>query len=404
MQQLTALLSLLVLASADAWGAPPAQQPPGNVRHVTLGELVHGVLSAGDEEFFDLTVPLDGILVVRLSWDLQRGSAGLTVEDRSVAVWETPRGSPITLKLPVVAGRTYRFSVWDPTWDYGYVVPFVITTAIEPTPPSGCSYIISLTGDYEDLGDPSELDLTSGSARGHLWLIAPAGCPWNAVSSAPFISFQPNWSDGVGTGGVIFSVAPNLTSNARSATIRIADQVVTVRQGKGAPLVDFNRDGHFDLVWHNRVTGLFATWLMNGTRFSEGVRFSPSQVPDTNWEPVGGGDLDGDGHDDLVWQNKADGRVSAWLMNGLQKVDAELLSIPQVSDLNWRVRAVADANGDGRADIFWQHQTRGLVAVWLMNGFDVLDGSLIQAPAITDLGLAPRRRGRWRRSHSPLAT
>ena len=179
MRQLTALLSILVLASANAWGAPPAQQPPGNVRHVTLGELVHGVLSApGDEEFFDLTVPRDGILVVRLSWDLQRGSAGFTVEDRSVYAWETPRGSPITLKLPVVAGRTYRFSVWEPfPWEYGVVVvPFVITTAIEPTPPSGCSYTISLTGDYEDLGDPSELDLTSGSARGHLWLIAPAGC------------------------------------------------------------------------------------------------------------------------------------------------------------------------------------------------------------------------------------
>ena len=124
---------------------------------------------------------------------------------------------------------------------------------------------------------------------------------------------------------------------------------------------------------------------MNGTQLSEGMRFSPSQVPDTNWELVGSGNLNGDGHDDLVWQNKADGRVSAWLMDGMQKADAELLSIPQAVDLNWRVRAVTDANGDGRADIFWQHQTRGLVAVWLMNGFDVLDGRLIQAPAITDL-------------------
>jgi hypothetical protein len=30
----------------------------------------------------------------------------------------------------------------------------------------------------------------------------------------------------------------------------------------------------------------------------------------------------------------------------LQKADAELLSIPQVVDLNWRVRAVTDANGE----------------------------------------------------------
>ena len=361
------------------------------MRQISVGEEVNAVLNFGDEKLFDLTAPRDGILVVRLSFDPQEGWAGLTVENRRFFPYETPKAAPISVKLPVVAGRTYRIGVWDPTfWEFSApnvpLMPFVLTTAIEPTPPSGCNYSISLTGDFENLGDSSQFAFTSGGdpIQGvRLWLIAPAGCWWTAESSAPFVTFQRN--RGVGTGGFSFWVAPNFTARARTATVRIADQSIVVTQGRGVSIVDFNDDAHVDLVWHNRVTGLLSTWLMTGTDLSEGARLSPERVPDTDWEPVGSGDLNGDGHADLVWQNKADGRISAWLMEGLQKTDAALLSIPQVPDLNWRVRALTDADGDGRADIFWQHTTQGLVAVWLMNGFDVVDGSLIQAPKITDL-------------------
>ena len=245
-----------------------------------------------------------------------------------------------------------------------------------------CTYSISLTGDIGDLGDDSILSYVSSGGSSRVRLITSPECPWMAESSAAFLTLAA--TTGVGTRDVVFSVAPNFTARPRTARIRIADQSVTVTQGRGIPIVDFNRDGHFDFFWHNRADGRLSTWLMNRDQLFMGVLFTTSQVADTSWELVGSGDLNGDQHADLVWQNKIDGRISAWLMAGLQKIDAALLSIPQVPDLEWRIRAVTDADGDGRADIFWQHQTQGLVAVWRMNGFNVLDGSLIQAPMITD--------------------
>jgi hypothetical protein len=258
---------------------------------------------------------------------------------------------------------------------------FCLVAARAEAQPS-CTYTIILSGHIGDLGSDTVLSFFASGGRSQFRIEAPAGCPWTVESSASFLTTQP--TGGFGLTVVEFSVAPNFTSRSRHATVRVADQSFTVSQGRGMPIVDFNRDGFFDLLWHNRADGRIATWLMNGTQSFVGVSFTTSQVTDTNWELVGSGDLNADGHSDLVWQNKADGRISAWLMAGLQKYDAALLSIPQVSDLDWKVRAVADVNGDGRADIFWQHQTQGLVGVWLMNGFTVLDGSLVQAPVISD--------------------
>ena len=73
----------------------------------------------------------------------------------------------------------------------------------------------------------------------------------------------------------------------------------------------------------------------NGTRRT--ALLTPGQVPDTNWKAVGTGDLDGDGQFDIVWQNIADGRTSAWLMRGLNLIDGTLLSPSVVPDTNWQV-------------------------------------------------------------------
>ena len=40
-----------------------------------------------------------------------------------------------------------------------------------------------------------------------------------------------------------------------------------------------------------------------------------------------------------------------------------LVSVPPA----WKIEQISDTNGDGKADVVWQHAS-GSVAVWLMNG------------------------------------
>jgi hypothetical protein len=149
---------------------------------------------------------------------------------------------------------------------------------------------------------------------------------------------------------------------------------------------DLNADGRLDLLWQHQGDGRISAWLMNGLHLLEGALLSPSsQVSETTWKIAGTGDLDGDGHVDLVWQNIADGRVSAWLMTGLTRREGTLLSVPQVNDLQWRIRSVGDLDGDGRADLLWQHEGNGGIAVWWMNGLNVIEGTLLNPSQVTDL-------------------
>jgi hypothetical protein len=159
---------------------------------------------------------------------------------------------------------------------------------------------------------------------------------------------------------------------------------VTVLPANGSG-IDLNGDGRLDLLWHHQTDGRLSGWLMNGINLIDGTLLTPSSVPDTNWKVVGAGDLDADGHVDLVWQNIADGRVSAWLMTGLTLREGTLFSIPQVPDTQWRIRSVGDLNGDGKADLFWQHDGTGDISVWLMDGLTVIDGTLLTPSRVDDL-------------------
>jgi glucose/arabinose dehydrogenase len=131
---------------------------------------------------------------------------------------------------------------------------------------------------------------------------------------------------------------------------------------------DFDRDGWPDLAWQHQTSGAIAVWLMNGIRLRSAINFSPGSVADLNWRIVGTGDMNADGHMDLVWQHQANGSLATWLMNGTAMRSAILLSPAQVADTNWKIRAVADLNGDRRPDLVWHHQTSGLLSVWFMNG------------------------------------
>jgi hypothetical protein len=147
---------------------------------------------------------------------------------------------------------------------------------------------------------------------------------------------------------------------------------------------DFNADGKRDIVWHNVATGQASVWLMDGTRLMDGRLLTPDRVADTNWRIVGAGDFNGDRKTDLVWHNQATGDISVWYMNGTTLIDGVWVTPSRVADTNWKIRAIGDANGDGKPDLIWQHATSGKLSAWIMNGVTMVNGVLLSPDTVAD--------------------
>jgi hypothetical protein len=131
---------------------------------------------------------------------------------------------------------------------------------------------------------------------------------------------------------------------------------------------DIDGDGHADLIWQHRTGGWIAVWFMNGSQVLSTNYLSINRVADPDWEIVGAGDTNGDRVADIVWQHRTQGWLAVWYLNGTQVVGTQLLSIPRMPDPTWHIRGVGDSNGDGRADVLWQNDTSGFLGLWYLNG------------------------------------
>jgi len=146
----------------------------------------------------------------------------------------------------------------------------------------------------------------------------------------------------------------------------------------GAPLAD-QRPSVF---WFNGTTGQVETWHMNGNNVVD-TRLVNLLSTDPHWKIVGTGDLNGDGHPDLVWRHNTEGWLAYWLLVGNQVAATGLFSINRNADLNWTIKGVGDVNGDRYADLIWQH-TNGSIAVWTMQGPVVLTTQLFSIATTGD--------------------
>ena len=85
--------------------------------------------------------------------------------------------------------------------------------------------------------------------------------------------------------------------------------------------------------------------------------------PGADWQIKAAADFNGDGKADILWQND-DGTPAIWLMDGTNGIGSAVLGNPGA---DWHIKAAADFNGDGKADILWQNDD-GTPAIWLMDG------------------------------------
>ena len=281
--------------------------------------------------------------------------------------------------------------------------------------------------------NPNVTSFSSAGGTGTIQVTAPPGCTWSVSDIGSGVALISN-AQISGSGTVQFRVPAYQADADRETTLAVAGQTVRLSLRAAAPTDgDINGDGAADLLWQH-ADGRMSAWFMNGTTLKAGVQFGPAPLVDTRWRIAASGDFDGDGgrdvifqHDtsgsiaawlmsgttllagvdiaqvpetawkirgsadmdrdgwpDLVWQHEGDGRLSVWLMQGTTLREGRLIEMPLVPDHDWRIVAIADMNGDAAPDLVWQNGANGLLATWLMNGLNYVDGVLLSPSSVDD--------------------
>lgn len=138
---------------------------------------------------------------------------------------------------------------------------------------------------------------------------------------------------------------------------------------------DLDADGREDLVWRN-ASGVVQAWMMDGLTIRASGAVANVGAVSAAWQVVAVADIDGDGRADIVWENADASTVHAWLMNGAERRSGG--SITNALGREWTVMTMADLNGDGRRDIVWRNARTGDVNAWLMNGLQKSDGGFVR--------------------------
>jgi hypothetical protein len=144
-----------------------------------------------------------------------------------------------------------------------------------------------------------------------------------------------------------------------------------------AGTADIDGDGRTDLFLQSD-TGLLGAWLFDGSTLRAGITLTPGQVGDPNWQIRAVGDLNHDGHPDLIWQYAPTGQVAFWLMNGTSAIGYVIPDVMAPGG-DWEIVGTGDSNRDGERDIFWQQRSTSTLAVWWMSGTAIQGASLLSA-------------------------
>jgi hypothetical protein len=97
----------------------------------------------------------------------------------------------------------------------------------------------------------------------------------------------------------------------------------------------------------------------------------------TNWTVVrttDTHDFNGDGMSDIAWRDttadSTSGALAIWEMNGTQVLNPSTLSVTSVAYPLWTIIGLGDFNGDSNADFLWR-DSAGNLAIWEMNGTQI---------------------------------
>jgi Domain of unknown function (DUF4347)/FG-GAP-like repeat/FG-GAP repeat len=134
---------------------------------------------------------------------------------------------------------------------------------------------------------------------------------------------------------------------------------------------DFNSDGKPDLSTANYSLGNVSVLLNND------VPTASIGIFDTPFARRN--DFGKDYKSDILWRN-TNGALAIWQMNGANVLANNVIS---GVDNTWKVSGTGDFNGDGKSDILWRNDN-GATSLWLMNGATALYTSSLNPYPIVD--------------------
>ncbi|MBW7974350.1 FG-GAP-like repeat-containing protein [Bradyrhizobium sp. BR 10289] len=161
-------------------------------------------------------------------------------------------------------------------------------------------------------------------------------------------------------------------------TILASPQIGTYNAAAGWSFTgtgDFNGDGKSDLLFQNATTNGVAMWQMNGTQVTDSGQIGTVNAA-AGWHFTSTGDFNGDGKSDLLFLNAASHGVAIWQMNGAQITDSGQIGAVNAA-AGWHFATTGDFNGDGKTDLLFLNDTTHGVAMWQMNGTQVIDSGQI---------------------------
>jgi hypothetical protein len=333
--------------SADAAGLPIL---PGLVRYdeVATGEIRHAIRFTADITRNEFIWPArheasddDGVtrppMGARFRLKSTKNISGFSPRTRAIAQAMKTYG----IILADNGSNWYVSGAHDTRWDDDELHQYMDTlkgSDFEAVDTSGM--IVNANSGKAANASPAKGDVNADTRGDLYWRDTAGGLSWwtmqaNAITGTNYFNVAPEWS------------------------VRV--------------VADLDGDGKSDLVWRNSVNGGTYFWKLDGlapVAFTDLGILNPAQ-----WTLAGSGDLNGNGKSDLVWRG-SDGTVYVWLMNGGTIASQGSVGNPGTA---WAIVAVADFDGDGRADIAFRHATTGQVYVWFMNGLVVLSQAAVSA-------------------------
>lgn len=134
---------------------------------------------------------------------------------------------------------------------------------------------------------------------------------------------------------------------------------------------DFNGDGYGDLLFQKGDSGFYAVVLQRNNKWISANYFGGAPLDISPFRFVAAGDTDGDGRADLVVREGNSGVYGIVKVNGWGIQSAWYLTGARVDISPWTFRAATDLDGDGVDELVFQNGAADAYAAAFMDGYTI---------------------------------